>query len=77
MSRMRYEQFREAIRGYLKAHPAGATWTELRKDLGLKYRSPCYSWIYRMENEVGLRRTRRGPRMVWTIVGRPNGGRQD
>jgi hypothetical protein len=66
---MRYHQFRDAIRGYLRKRPDGATWAELRDELKLAYRTPCYTWIYRLENEAGLRRAKGRRGMVWTVDG--------
>jgi len=67
---MRYEQFRDSVRGYLQRHPEGATWAQLREELQLPYRTPCYTWIYRMEDEVRLQRARRGSMKVWKIARR-------
>ena len=65
---MRFEEFRDRIRGYLLRHPAGSTWPELKAQLGLPQRTPCYTWVYRLEEEIGLHR-RPGPLgMVWYLV---------
>jgi hypothetical protein len=71
---MRYDQFREAVRGFLEKRPKGATWGELRTGLRLAYRTPCYTWLHRMEDEIGLRRTRGSRGMVWTVVPNPKTG---
>ena len=39
---MKYPDFKIAIQGELaKRRPAGATWDQLRTDLGLPYKRPC------------------------------------
>jgi hypothetical protein len=66
---MRYEQFRDLVRNELRVRKGGTTWTVLKARLRLPQRTPCYTWIYRLEKEIGLRRTR-GPRgMVWYLAG--------
>ena len=59
-SAMRYEEFKSAIHLYLKRHPQGATWGDLRDSLGLPYDRPCPEWTRRLEVEIGLVR-RKGP----------------
>lgn len=71
---MRYDQFRDAVRGFLRDRPGGATWVELREGLKLPYRTPCYTWIYRMEDEAGLRRSHGRRGKVWTLVEPPGAG---
>ena len=67
---MRYHEFRDEIVSYLRQHPRGATWRELKAALRLPYSVPCYTWIRRMEAESGLRRIR-GPRgLIWVVTGR-------
>jgi hypothetical protein len=70
---VRYEEFRNLIRSHLRAHPKGATWPELKEELNLPQRTACYSWIYRMESEIGLRRERSVNGMVWRL-GKPRRG---
>ena len=64
---MRYHEFRARILTFLRSQHEGATWKELRARLRLSYKTPCYTWIYRMEEEDGLRRVH-GPRgMIWRV----------
>jgi hypothetical protein len=70
---VKYVEFRDAVVRYLDAHPKGAAWRDLRMRVGLPYRVPCYTWVYRMEREVGLRRHREGRSMVWTVRPRRRG----
>lgn len=73
---MRYEEFRSRVETFLHAHPEGVTWKGLRARLRLPYETPCYAWVYRMESEDGLRRSR-GPRgMIWQMEPRDRPGRR-
>jgi hypothetical protein len=63
---MTYIEFRDLIQGALKEGSEGMTWAELRDSLVLPYKQPCYTWLVRLENEIGLRRRRTGRRMIWT-----------
>jgi hypothetical protein len=63
---MRYTEFRDTIDGELRRTPAGLTWAELRDRLGLPYDRPCPSWTKRLEQEIGLTRTKgTGRALVW------------
>lgn len=74
---MRYAEFRDAIRRYLAARSAGATWAELRDTLSLPYDRPCPEWTRRLEGEIGLvRRRGSGRALIWVIESGqgPSGG---
>lgn len=64
---MKYEQFRDSIRGYLQRHPEGSTWKALKSDLRLSYEIPCPTWVHRLESEIGLVRKPGSPAKVWTL----------
>ena len=65
---MRYLDFRSLIQEELRSNPDGLTWAELKGRLRLPYTTPCYTWIARMEQEIGLSRSR-GPRgMIWRVA---------
>ncbi|MFC1850792.1 hypothetical protein ACFL27_11415 [candidate division CSSED10-310 bacterium] len=65
---MKYTDFSAVIREELLKHPSGLTWTELRQSLSLPYDRPCQTWISRLEQEIGLSRTRgSGRAYVWRI----------
>ena len=64
---MRFERFQDVVSGYLRGRPEGATWSELRSALGLPYVRPCPTWVYRMEQEIGLERSRGPNGMVWRL----------
>jgi hypothetical protein len=67
---MRYVDFRDSIQTHLTSHPEGATWKELRSSLDLPYKIPCPTWVYRLETEIGLSRSK-GPRgMIWSLHSR-------
>lgn len=65
---MRYEEFRDAVRGHLMLNPQGATWKELRDALDLPYERPCPEWVKRLENDMGLdRKEKRGRALLWKL----------
>lgn len=65
---MRYVDFRDVIRNELRRNPDGLTWAQLRERLDLPYKSPCSTWVYRMEQEIGLKRSRgSGRAFVWKL----------
>jgi hypothetical protein len=64
---MRYTEFRTAIHEELKQSPDGRTWAQLRDSLGLPYKTPCYNWIARMEEEIGLFRMHGPKGTVWKL----------
>ena len=67
---MRYLQFRALIHEELAQTPEGRTWAELRDRLNLPYDRPCQTWVARLEQEIGLRRTRTsGSELVWKLFG--------
>ncbi len=65
---MTYEDFKRTIRDYLKATPEGATWKELKEELGLPYKTPCQTWINQLEEEIGLlRKRKKGNALLWEL----------
>jgi len=65
---MRYEEFKAAIQQHLQRHRGGATWSELRLTLALPYDRPCPEWTCRLEEEIGLARTKgAGRSLVWKL----------
>jgi len=65
---MRYLVFRDLIRKELRKNPAGLTWLELKERLNLPYDQPCPTWVKRLEDEIGLSRTRgAGRAYVWKV----------
>ena len=65
---MRYVDFRDSIRDELKRNPSGLTWPELRDRLDLPYASPCGEWVKRLEDEIGLSRTKgTGRAFTWKL----------
>jgi hypothetical protein len=65
---MRYIEFRDSIHGYLRLHPEGATWKELKSKLRLSYKIPCPTWVHRLEEETGLSRSSGPHGKVWRLV---------
>ena len=65
---MRYVDFRDTIQAELQQNRAGLTWAELKRRLDLPYERPCGNWVGRMEQEIGLLRTRgEGRAYIWKI----------
>jgi hypothetical protein len=69
---MRYEEFRDGIEQALSRRRAGLTWQQLRTRLNLPYKQPCPSWVRRLEQDIGLRRSGgSGRALVWKVSSRP------
>jgi hypothetical protein len=65
---MRYIDFRDRILEELRRCPDGLTWAELKQRLDLPYAHPCPAWVARLEQEVGLTRSRdSAPAYVWSV----------
>ena len=65
---MRYVDFRDAIQSELRRSPEGLTWVQLKDRLDLPCDRPCQTWVYRMEEEIGLTRERGTERaFVWKL----------
>jgi hypothetical protein len=66
---MRYIEFRDVVETYLRRNRLGRTWAEIRDALDLPYERPCPTWVRRLENEIGLRRTKGdGRALVWHVA---------
>ena len=65
---MRYIDFKDGILRELHKNSTGLTWLELKKRLHLPYEQPCPSWVERLEQEIGLSRTKgAGRAYVWKV----------
>ncbi|WP_395753177.1 hypothetical protein [Prosthecobacter sp.] len=65
---MSYHEFKSAIQQHLRRSRAGATWVELRDKLGLPYERPCPEWTRRLEEDIGLVRSKgSGRALVWAV----------
>ena len=65
---MRYVDFRDKIRDELRRNPSGLTWKELKQRLDLPYESPCGEWVARLEQDIGLSRTKGPTRaFIWKV----------
>jgi hypothetical protein len=51
---MTYEDFRDKIKGALKAAGHPLTWTEIRTSQSLVQKFPNNQWVHRMETDIGL-----------------------
>jgi hypothetical protein len=66
---MQFVEFRDLIHEELRRNPSGRTWAELKDQLQLPYERPCPTWVRRLEQEIGLVRTKRsGAALFWTIA---------
>jgi len=73
---MRYVDFRDVIQQELRQNPEGLTWPQLKECLDLPYDRPCQTWVYRMEEEIGLTRSRgTGRAFVWKLSRNSTRGR--
>lgn len=63
-----YEKFRDSVRNTLLAVAVPMTWTEIRAKAEFKQKFPNNRWVRRMENDIGLVRTKRkGGGTLWKI----------
>lgn len=62
-----YENFRDRIVKVLKSHTEGATWTEIRTEARLPQAFPNNTWVKRLEEEIGLERTREDGVLHWRL----------
>lgn len=67
---MKCTEFRDTIQEALHGEPNGMTGSQLRDQLNLPYQRPCSNWTKRLENEIGLTRTK-GRALVWKITAVP------
>ena len=65
--KMTYSEFREKIQKALEYRDDGATWTELRDQLGLEQIVPNNKWVRQLEKDIGLKRIRDMKGVVWRI----------
>ena len=65
---MTYIEFRKLIHNALQTNPNGLTWKELKDTLNLSYKISCQTWIYQLEDEIQLVRTKgRSSAYIWKI----------
>lgn len=65
--KMSYEEFRDRIQNVLKSEPEGLTWTEIRKRANLWQKFPANQRVRRMEKDIGLIRTRKAGKIIWSL----------
>jgi hypothetical protein len=71
---MQYVEYRDQIQRKLRRKTAGLTWKQLRDELDLPYDRPCPNWTKRLEDEIGLTRTKgQGRALVWRVSVARNG----
>jgi hypothetical protein len=71
---MQYVEYRDQIQRKLRRKTAGLTWKQLRDELDLPYDRPCPNWTKRLEDEIGLTRTKgQGRALVWRVSVATNG----
>jgi bifunctional DNA-binding transcriptional regulator/antitoxin component of YhaV-PrlF toxin-antitoxin module len=56
--KLTFDAFASAVLGILSLQPQGSTWSRIRQLAGLQGRTPNPTWVYRLEKEYGLQRTR-------------------
>ena len=64
-----FETFAAAVIRVLTENPQGLTWSRIRELGRLEQATPNPVWVYRMENEHGLHRTRDGKtlQVLWRL----------
>ena len=67
MKRHTYIEFRAKVKKALHGETNGLTWNQLREKGSIKYTRPCYNWIGKLENEIGLIRKRKGRYVYWKL----------
>jgi DNA-directed RNA polymerase subunit RPC12/RpoP len=55
---MTYEEFRDRVRSVLESTGHGVTWTQIRTAAKLPQMYPNNRWVRRMEDDIGLLRSR-------------------
>jgi antitoxin component of MazEF toxin-antitoxin module len=71
-----FETFAAAVLRVLTENPQGLAWSRIRELGELEQTTPNPIWVYRMEKEHGLRRTRDGKTLqtTWRLDSEANGG---
>ena len=64
-----FADFASAVLKVLSLHPQGLAWSRIRQLAGVQGRTPNPTWVYRMEKEHGLQRTRDNKTMqvLWKL----------
>lgn len=62
-----YEDFKSSIKNILERHPNGLTWTEIRDKLNYSQKFPNNKWVRKLEEDIGLKRIKRGNQMIWAL----------
>ena len=65
---MTYQQFRDKAKAVLEQANGPLTWTEVRTAAALPQLFPNNIWVRRLEEDIGLLRSRDGNRIIrWTL----------
>jgi hypothetical protein len=67
MKRHTYLEFRDKVKKALEGEKEGLTWNQLKEKGSIEYTRPCYTWIGKLENEIGLTRKRKGRYVYWKL----------
>lgn len=62
-----YDDFRNSIKNILERHPAGLTWSQIRDKLNYSQKAPNNKWVRKLEQDIGLKRIKRGGDMIWAL----------
>lgn len=62
-----YNEFRLRIKKVLERNTEGLSWTEVRTASRLPQVLPNNAWVRRLEDDIGLRRTRERGAMIWRL----------
>ena len=55
---MTYIEFKKLIQNTLQTNPNGLTRRELKDTFNIFYKNPCQTWIYQLQDEIQLVRTK-------------------
>ena len=65
---MKYAEFKMQIQNALVENPDGLSWLELKGSLNIPYKIPCQTWIYQLEDEINLFRSKgKGRAFIWIV----------
>jgi len=65
---MTYTAFKTVIRSKLQREPDGVPWSAIRDSLNLPYDRPCPEWVKRLEQDIGLIRSKKNGRAyLWHL----------
>ncbi len=62
-----YEDFKNSIKNLLNRYPGGLNWSKIRDKLNYQQKFPNNKWVKRLEDDIDLKRIKRGEEMTWLL----------